>query len=199
MLAVSGMICCAADENQSSEFIDDDAGVPEFRQPYSSAPAAGQQPVAQEHSDTYEQAPPEPEEAPGEPVPDRFIMPGPRLHAWPMVPLAADGVMLTDQGRPPGTLGWTYRRKSHAIPSDKHPRTAMLAVRNSVGASILSAQNMGGFRMKSGVWLFETSRPLDFGASHIVRVEARSTLQEVEPSSVRFVRLIPGRLVYLDF
>ena len=104
-----------------------------------------------------------------------------------------------DFSRPPGTLGLTYRRKSHAIPSDKHPRTAMLAVRNSIGASILSAQNMGGFRMKNDVWLFETSRPLDFGANHIVRVESRSVLQEVEPSAVRFVRLIPGRLVYLDF
>lgn len=198
MLAVSGMICCASDENRSSEFIDD-AGVPEVRQPYFSAPAAGQQPVAQDRSDAYEQDPPAAEDAPGEPVPDVFIMPDARLHAWSTVPLAAEGVMLADQGRPPGTLGWTYRRKSHAIPSDKHPRTAMLAVRNSIGASVLSAQNMGGFRMKSGVWLFETSRPLDFGASHIVRVEARSTLQEVEPSSVRFVRLIPGRLVYLDF
>lgn len=122
---------------------------------------------------------------------------------------AADGMMLTDpmvygvavaeSYRPPGTVGETYTRPSHPIPNDKHPRTAMLAVRDVGGAPLLSTQNMGGFRMKNGIWLFESERPLDPGVCQIVRVEARKTDADIEPFAMKFVRLIPGRIVYLDF
>lgn len=100
---------------------------------------------------------------------------------------------------PPGTLGRTYYRRSHPVPADKHPRTAMLAVRDHGCIPVLSVRDMGGFRMKSGVWLLESERPLDPGVSHVVRVEARRSAQEIEPYDCRFVRLIPGRIVYLDF
>jgi hypothetical protein len=112
---------------------------------------------------------------------------------------SAEGMESPLSPSPPGTLGQTYTRLSHPIPSDEHPRTAMLAVRDSQSAPHLTVQNMGGFRMKNGVWLFESSRPLDPGACQIVRVEARQTSQDVEPYDTRFVRLIPGRIVYLDF
>ena len=58
---------------------------------------------------------------------------------------------------------------------------------------------MGGINMKSGIWLFVSQRPLDPGVCQIVRVEARQTAADIEPYSTRFVRLIPGRIVYLDF
>lgn len=100
---------------------------------------------------------------------------------------------------PPGTLGVTYYRFSHPVPVDKHPRTAMLAVRDRSIVPLMSVSGMSGFRMRSGVWLFESDRPLDPGVSHVVRVEARQAAQEVQPATSRFVRLIPGRIVYLDY
>lgn len=100
---------------------------------------------------------------------------------------------------PPGTIGETYTRTSHRIPVDKHPRTGMLAVRDNNAAKFMSVEKMGGFRMKNGVWLFESDRPLEPGVSQIVRIEARHTPNDVEPHATKFVRLIPGRIVYLDF
>ena len=100
---------------------------------------------------------------------------------------------------PPGTLGQTYTRVSHAVPLDKHPRTGMLAVKDNGKVPYLTVGIMGGVKMKNGIWLFESTRPLDPGACQIVRVEARETPQDVEPYATRFVRLIPGRIVYLDF
>jgi hypothetical protein len=115
---------------------------------------------------------------------------GPVVIAQPALPLAP---------LPPGTVGQTYSRPSHPVPVDEHPRTAMLAVRDDASIPFLSVQNMGGIKMKSGIWLFESRRPLDPGACQIVRVEARKTAADIEPYATRFVRLIPGRIVYLDF
>jgi len=100
---------------------------------------------------------------------------------------------------PPGTLGQTYFRVSHPVPLDKHPRTGMLAVKDNGKVPYLTVGIMGGVKMKNGIWLFESTRPLDPGACQIIRVEARETPQDVEPYATRFVRLIPGRIVYLDF
>jgi len=100
---------------------------------------------------------------------------------------------------PPGTVGQTYSRPSHPVPSDEHPRAAMLAVRDDGTIPFLSVQNMGGIKMKSGIWLFESKRPLDPGVCQIVRIEARQSSADIEPYATRFVRLIPGRIVYLDF
>jgi hypothetical protein len=100
---------------------------------------------------------------------------------------------------PPGTLGQTYTRVSHPVPLDKHPRTGMLAVKDNGTVPYLSVGVMGGIKMKNGIWLFESTRPLDPGACQIVRVEARETPQDIEPYATRFVRLIPGRIVYLEF
>ncbi|MBL8812417.1 MAG: hypothetical protein JNM43_19795 [Planctomycetaceae bacterium] len=100
---------------------------------------------------------------------------------------------------PTGTIGQTYSRPSHPVPDDEHPRTGMLAIRDGGTVPWMSVQNMGGIKMKSGVWLFESNRPLDPGASQIVRVEARHNEKDIEPYQTKFVRLIPGRIVYLDF
>lgn len=75
----------------------------------------------------------------------------------------------------------------------------MLAVRDNRRHPVVTVQNMSGLRLKSGVWLFESSRPLDPGVSQIVRVEAREEMQDVASYTTRFVRLIPGRIVYMDF
>ncbi len=114
-------------------------------------------------------------------------------------PTAASGIELPLSPAPRGTLGQTYTRPSHPVPVDEHPRTGMLAVRDNGSIQFLSVQTMGGIKMKSGIWLFETKRPLDPGACQIVRVEARTHAADIEPYETRFVRLIPGRIVYLDF
>lgn len=100
---------------------------------------------------------------------------------------------------PKGTLGQTYTRLSHPVPMDKHPRIGMLAIKDNATVPYLSVGVMGGIKMKNGIWLFESTRPLDVGACQIVRVEARETPQDIEPYATRFVRLIPGRIVYLEF
>ncbi len=100
---------------------------------------------------------------------------------------------------PAGTLGQTYTRVSHPVPLDKHPRTGMLAVKEDGTIPYLTVSVMGGLKMKNGIWLFESTRPLDPGACQIVRVEARETPQDIEPYATRFVRLIPGRIVFLNF
>lgn len=115
-------------------------------------------------------------------------------------PLAALAYSVGEFGDvPKGTLGQTYTRVSHPVPLDKHPRTGMLAVKENGSINYLTVGIMGGIKMKNGIWLFESTRPLDPGACQIVRVEARETPQDVEPYATRFVRLIPGRIVYLEF
>lgn len=116
-----------------------------------------------------------------------------------MAPIAMASIELPLAPTPAGTVGQTYSRPSHPVPVDEHPRTGMLAVRENGTIPFLSVQNMGGIKMKSGIWLFESKRPLDPGACQIVRVEARQTSADIEPYETRFVRLIPGRIVYLDF
>ena len=113
---------------------------------------------------------------------------------------AVVGELVPDSRKPPrGTLGLTYSRITHPVPDDKHPRLGMLAIRDMKRHPVVTVRDMGGLRLQSGIWLFESSRPLDPGASHIVRVEARSQMTDIAPYTTRFVRLIPGRIVYLDF
>ncbi|MCA9064280.1 MAG: hypothetical protein KDA96_14520 [Planctomycetaceae bacterium] len=117
----------------------------------------------------------------------------------PVIPAAAYHQAPLESYTPAGTLGTTYTRPSHPIPTDEHPRTGRLAVRDHGAVEHLTVKGMGGFRMKNGIWLFESIRPLDVGVSQVVRVEARRTADDVEPYAAKFVRLIPGRTVYLDF
>lgn len=100
---------------------------------------------------------------------------------------------------PQGTLGQTYTRVSYPVPLDKHPRTGMLAVKDDAKVPYMTVGVMGGLKMKNGIWLFESTRPLDPGVCQIVRVEARETPQDITPYATRYVRLIPGRIVFLEF
>lgn len=109
-----------------------------------------------------------------------------------------------DVGPPPGTLGQTYHRPMRPIPVDKHPRISIVDVR-APGATSVKVYGTYEFRTKDGftgfqdrkdpsVWRLE-SEPLVPGQSHIYRVVAKygDTAQE------RYIRLVPGRIVTLDF
>ncbi len=148
--------------------------------------------------------------SPGRPaneVNDRPLVPMPEGADAPepssTEPLMTQDVFLPDDlpaaSTPRGTLGVTYFRHTHPVPEDKHPRLGMLAVRDKQRFRIVVVRGMGGLRLKNGIWLFESDRPLDPGASHIVCIEAKDHMMDVDAITKRYVRLIPGRIVYLDF
>lgn len=62
-----------------------------------------------------------------------------------------------------------------------------------------SVKGMEGFRDDNGVWHFETERPLVPGVPHIYRLAARMRRDGQRLTEVRTLRLIPGRIVDLDF
>ena len=112
--------------------------------------------------------------------------------------------MTPEVGPPPGTLGQTYQRAMRPIPVDKHPRISILAIQ-APGATSIKVYGTNEFRSKdtipgfqdrrnAAVWRFE-SEPLVPGVSNIYRVEAKygDSVQE------RYVRLVPGRVVTLEF
>ena len=112
--------------------------------------------------------------------------------------------MTPDIGPPPGTLGQTYQRAMRPIPVDKHPRISIIDVR-APGATAIKVYGTNEFRTKDGftgfqdrkdasVWRFE-SEPLTPGVSHIYRVVAKYG----ESTQERYLRLVPGRIVTLDF
>ena len=112
--------------------------------------------------------------------------------------------MTPEVGPPPGTLGQTYQRPMKPIPVDKHPRISIIDVR-APGATGVKVYGTNEYRTKDGftgfqdrknadLWRLE-SEPLVPGIPHIYRVVAKygETTQE------RYVRLVPGRIVTLDF
>lgn len=144
---------------------------------------------------------------PANEVNDRPLVPMPQGSDAPepssTEPLMTQDVFLPDDQpaarTPRGTLGVTYLRHTHPVPDDKHPRLGMLAVRDKQRFRIVVVRGMSGLRLKNGVWLFESDRPLDPGASQIVCIEAKDHMMDVDAITKRHVRLIPGRIVYLDF
>jgi hypothetical protein len=100
---------------------------------------------------------------------------------------------------PPGTLGTTYRKKTRRIPSDKHPRLGMLVVRGLQPGLKVTVWEMEGFSNDQHVWHFETTSPLIPGLAHVYRVAVWDDQDQLVKSSVRTVRLIPGRIVELEY
>ena len=109
-----------------------------------------------------------------------------------------------DVAPPPGTLGQTYQRPMRPIPVDKHPRISIVDVR-APGATSVRVYGTYEYRTKDGftgfqdrrdpaIWRLE-SEPLVPGIPHIYRVVAKygDTVQE------KYIRLVPGRIVTLDF
>jgi len=90
------------------------------------------------------------------------------------------------------------------IPVDKHPRISIVDVR-APGATAVKVYGTNEYRTKDGfagfqdrkdpsVWRLE-SEPLVPGVPHIYRVVAKygDTAQE------KYIRLVPGRIVTLEF
>lgn len=105
---------------------------------------------------------------------------------------------------PPGTLGRTYELPTRLVPADKHPRTGMLKVRVASEDVLVSHTNefreeddVKGFQDETdpALWHFET-RPLLPGIPHVYKVEA---INGGKTTSVRYVRMIPGRILELTF
>ena len=112
--------------------------------------------------------------------------------------------MTPDVAPPPGTLGQTYQRPMRPIPVDKHPRISIVDVR-APGATSVKVYGTYEYRTKDGftgfqdrkdpsVWRLE-SDPLIPGQSHIYRVVAKYG----DSAQERYIRLVPGRIVTLDF
>lgn len=109
---------------------------------------------------------------------------------------------------PPGTLGRTYDLPSREIPAEKHPRIGMVdvLVRGATSVRVLNINphreedDIDGFQVdgNNSQWRFET-KPLIPGVPHIYKVIFRFSEEPNSPETVRFIRLIPGRIVELVY
>lgn len=129
-------------------------------------------------------------------------MPAPITGGFPESPLLAPAAGGTDYGTmtpPPGTLGQTYRRYTRPIPTEKHPRAAMLEVFHVAKGLKLTVHGMDGFLDKEGVWHFETEKPLLPGTTNIRKVLVFDKEGFLVEDMVRSVRLIPDRIVELEY
>lgn len=124
----------------------------------------------------------------------------PSLWRGPVMPFVDPG----PASPPPGTLGRTYELPTRLVPSDKHPRTAMLNVRVTAEDVIVSHTNefreeddVKGFQDEAdpSLWHFET-KPLLPGIPHVYKVEA---VNGGVATDVRYVRLLRGRIIDLTF
>ncbi|MBW3543049.1 MAG: hypothetical protein KY476_22550 [Planctomycetes bacterium] len=102
---------------------------------------------------------------------------------------------------PPGTLGVTYLQPSHPVPNDRHPRTAIIGVYvpGNATVSVHGLEDFVRLASNDGVCWFESSRPLVPGVPHVYRVEAHIARDGESFREVRWVRMIPGRIVTLSF
>lgn len=98
---------------------------------------------------------------------------------------------------PPGTLGQTYARRSRLLPDEKHPRVGMVDVYLPEDADVTAR----GLKPKwtGKVWRLESDGPLVPGMPHIYAVQAVMNRDGQKVTEVRWVRLIMGRIVDLDF
>lgn len=109
---------------------------------------------------------------------------------------------------PPGTLGQTYQLRSKPVPVDMHPRVALLDV-YVPNATQVFVHDMNPYRTQDrldgfqdvedpNMWHFETE-PLYPGLPRIYRVEARVNGPNGPATEERYVRLIMGRVIELQF
>lgn len=124
--------------------------------------------------------------------------PRPLAPAVPPLPVTP-GANRFDVVPPPGTLGQTYRRRSSLIPDDKHPRVAVVEVHLPEDVDVSARGLKSSWTGK--VWRLESKEPLLPGLPHIyaIKAEKRNAEGEVISTDVRWVRLIMGRVVDLDF
>jgi hypothetical protein len=98
---------------------------------------------------------------------------------------------------PPGTLGRTYKIRSALIPDEDHPRKGVVVVRLPEEADISGR----GLKVKwtGEEWRLETAQPLVPGVPHIYAIRAKWDTPEGRVEQTRWVRLIMGRVVDLEF
>ncbi len=130
--------------------------------------------------------------------PDSWGDDSPSAPATPSAPTGRPGYFVLP---PPGTLGRTYLRTSWPIPKDEHPRTAIIQITapGFTEIEIDGLADMEGFQRKDGVWIFKSDKPLIPGIPHIYHVKAGYRNVENKDWKVRTVRLIPGRVVTLEY
>lgn len=102
-------------------------------------------------------------------------------------------------GPPPGTLGLTYRRWTRAIPRTEHPRDAMLEVYHLPEGMTPRVEGMEGFVDQNGAWIFQTIDPLIPGIPNVRTVLVFDPAGFLVEDHVRWIRLIPDRIVELDY
>lgn len=106
---------------------------------------------------------------------------------------------------PPGTLGRTYYRALRTIPAKKPPRVGILDV-HVENAAVVHVYDIHPFREddeiegfqseeEKSMWRFESEQLLP-GIPHIYRVVV--TYPDLTTAS-KYVRLVPGRIVEIDF
>jgi hypothetical protein len=129
---------------------------------------------------------------------------GPQYAPPPAAPCAdGAGGGRCDLGRypapaPPGTLGHTYDMCSRPLPEDEHPRSAGLEIRTCDVARI-DVEKMEGYLGEDGLWHFTTEKPWIPGRPAIVKVVLERTTTDSLVKDVRTVRLVPGRILSLEF
>lgn len=100
---------------------------------------------------------------------------------------------------PPGTLGRTYQQRSRIFDDEKHPRMAAVDVYLPEDLDV-SARGMKSV-WTGKLWRLELKDPLLPGVPHIyaIKAEKKTKAGEVLSTDVRWIRLIPGRVVDLHF
>ncbi len=100
---------------------------------------------------------------------------------------------------PPGTLGRTYQQRSRIFDDEKHPRMAAVDVYLPEEVDV-SARGMKSV-WTGKLWRLEAKEPLLPGVPHIyaIKAERKTKAGEVVSTDVRWIRLIPGRVVDLQF
>jgi hypothetical protein len=118
------------------------------------------------------------------------------------------GKTATSWQPPPGTIGRTYQMKSRPVPVKMHPRAAIVDVRVP-NAKNVRVHDMNVYRTQDfldgfqdpedpDVWHF-TSDPLTPGLNHLYRIEAVFDGADGKSTDERYVRLIMGRVIEIEF
>jgi len=109
------------------------------------------------------------------------------------------GVNRFGMSPPPGTLGRTYQQRSRIFDDEKHPRMAAVDVYLPEELDV-SARGMKSI-WTGKHWRLEAKDPLLPGVPHIyaIKAERKSPDGQVVSTDVRWIRLIPGRVVDLRF
>lgn len=131
---------------------------------------------------------------PAAPYPQPMMGPAPHPAMRPYAPARPAAVP-----PPPGTLGYTYKRFTRPVPVDKHPRIAMIEIFGVPEGVKLTMHGTDGWVDSKGVWHMETEKPPVPGLSLVRKVLVWNEDGTLNHDLVRTVRLIPGRIVELDY